>query len=61
MEMKFGKTVKFVVINLLENLDDGDETESHSPSGQGIIYYIREVSYHFPCHATLLGDQKNRI
>lgn len=63
MEMKFQKTVKFVVINLLENLDDGKETDSHLPSGRALyIYiYIREVSYHFPWHAMpLLGDQKNR-
>lgn len=58
MEMKFGKTVKFVVINLLENLDDGNETDSHLPSGRALYIYIREVSYHFPCHATAWGPEK---
>ena len=41
-----------------------NETESHLPSGQGIIYiyiYIREVSYHFPCHATAWGPEKQKL
>lgn len=55
MEMKFRKTVKFVVINLLENLDDGNETDSHLTSGQGIIFVKFLITFHA---MPLLGDQK---
>lgn len=59
MEMKFQKTVKFVVINLLENLDDGNETDGHLPSGRALYIYIF-VKFLNTFHAMpLLGDQKN--
>lgn len=61
MEMKFRKTVKFVVINLLENLDDGDETESHSPSGQGIIYIFVKFLITFHAMPLCLGTRKTEF